>query len=202
MELFLLRHGETSGNLLKRYNGRTDEPLCEQGRVRAQNLAQKVFLPLVEQVYVSPLARARQTAALIFPQVRQIVVDDLQEMDFGIFEGRSAADMAQDEEYRAWVEAQCEPACPQGESWPEFDLRTQNAFVRLVAEGLANQEECLVIVAHGGTCASIMGRWAYPRRAYYEWFVPNCGGYCVVLREDQWKRDGLFAEWTPFFSPD
>ena len=32
MTVFLLRHGQTRGNLERRYTGSTDEPLCPQGK--------------------------------------------------------------------------------------------------------------------------------------------------------------------------
>ena len=40
-EIILIRHGATAGNLERRYIGRTDEPLCEQGRLQALWLQQQ-----------------------------------------------------------------------------------------------------------------------------------------------------------------
>ena len=62
-ELLLLRHGSTPGNELHRYNGRTDEPLSEQGRaaLRARHYESA---PLV---YVTRLRRTRETAEILFP---------------------------------------------------------------------------------------------------------------------------------------
>jgi alpha-ribazole phosphatase len=202
MELLLLRHAETAGNLLKRYIGRTDEPLCDQGRARAKAFVRETKLPLVERVHVSPLLRARQTAELLFPQTELAVVEDLREMDFGVFEGRSAEDMAADAEYRAWVDQHCEPSCPQGESREEFDARTQNALHSLIELVLQTKEHYLVVVAHGGSLASVMGRWARPLRPYYQWFVPNCSGYYIRFEKNSWRRDGVFTDWTPLFSQE
>ena len=86
MELVLLRHGSTSGNAEHRYVGRTDEPLSQAGAREARESGGRED---VGCVYVSPLQRARQTAAICFPRARQMVVDGLREMDFGDFEGRT-----------------------------------------------------------------------------------------------------------------
>ena len=36
MEIVLIRHGATAGNIEKRYIGTTDEPLCDTGMVQIQ----------------------------------------------------------------------------------------------------------------------------------------------------------------------
>ena len=84
MLIYLLRHGATSYNADGRYQGRTAVPLSAEGRAA---LAPADFSP--ESVYVSPLSRAAETAAILFPGAAQIPVPALTEMDFGVFEGRT-----------------------------------------------------------------------------------------------------------------
>ena len=98
MRVELIRHGETLWQGTGRYQGQTDVPLSEQGR---QALSPASFSP--EKVYITALQRTRQTAERLFPQARLVVVEDLGEMNFGRFEGRSAAEMEEDPSYRAWV---------------------------------------------------------------------------------------------------
>ena len=43
MKIFLLRHGQTIGNRVGRYNGRTDEPLSEEGFRQAENVGVLLF---------------------------------------------------------------------------------------------------------------------------------------------------------------
>lgn len=81
-----------------------------------------------EKVYITALQRTRQTAERLFPQARLVVVEDLGEMNFGRFEGRSAAEMEEDPSYRAWVEGMCRGQCPGGESLPAFSRRVCRAF--------------------------------------------------------------------------
>ena len=80
IQLTLMRHAQTKGNLEHRYNGVIDEPLCEQGIEACQQREPDLG---VEKVLVSPLLRARQTAQICFPNARQIVVEDLREAAAG-----------------------------------------------------------------------------------------------------------------------
>lgn len=168
MLIYLLRHGETAWNAEKRYQGRTDLTLSDQGR---ELLAQADIFP--QRVYVSPLRRTAETAAIFFPRAEQITVPSFREMDFGAFEGRTAGEMADDPDYRSWVEGGCEGRCPGGEDWEEFSRRTCAAFAQLMEA----PPDPLVIVAHGGTQMAILERFGQPARPRYGWLCKNGGGF-------------------------
>ena len=142
MRVYLLRHGETAWNAQGRYLGRTDLPLTEAGRaaLRKADLAP-------EAVFVSPLGRAAETAAILFPQARQIVVPDLREMDFGLFEGRGWRDMEDFAPYREWVDGDCRGPVPEGESMEAFCARTCAAFGALMDQAAASGAKRLAVVA-------------------------------------------------------
>ena len=174
MKIELIRHGETAYQAEGRYQGRADVPLSENGR-RALHPAARA----VDTVYVTPLRRTAETAALLFPQAAQIAVDTLREMDFGDFEGRNYREMAQDPAYRAWVEGGCLGRCPGGESKADFCGRVCPAFAALVDEALDRGAAELVIVAHGGTQMAVMERFAEPRRPYFDWHLKSGQGYVL-----------------------
>lgn len=179
MRIELIRHGETAYQAEGRYQGRSDVPLSEAGR-RALRPAARA----VETVYVTPLRRTAETAAILFPQAAQIAVDALREMDFGAFEGRNYQEMAEDLAYRAWVDGSCLGRCPGGESKDAFCGRVCPAFAALVDEALGRGAAELVIVAHGGTQMAVMERFAEPRRAYFDWHLKSGQGY--VLDTSLW----------------
>ena len=130
MRIYLFRHGQTPGNAARRYLGVTDEPLSELGIKTAQAAGCD---PAVQEVVVSPLRRTQMTAAILFPQARQRVCRGLREMDFGDFEGRSAEEMADDADYRYWVEqTSCMGPCPHGDATLVFQHRVAAAFLREV----------------------------------------------------------------------
>jgi broad specificity phosphatase PhoE len=67
VEILLVRHGESIGNAEDRMQGTSDFPLSERGRRQASALgAWLVGRGFAwQQLYASPLARARETAALL-----------------------------------------------------------------------------------------------------------------------------------------
>lgn len=182
MQVTLIRHGKTAGNSELRYIGRTDEPLAPEGIAQVEAAGVD---PALSTVYVSPLQRTRQTAALLFPNARQIVVDDLREMDFGDFEGRSYNEMADDAAYRAWVDSDCLTPCPNGESREEFARRVCAAFEGIVRETAMRGETALTFVVHGGTVMAVLERFARPPRDYYDYSVKNCRGYICDAEFDE-----------------
>lgn len=183
MLICLLRHGATAYNAEGRYQGRRDIPLSPAGRAA---LGPADFSP--ETVYVSPLARAAETAAILFPAAVQIPVPALAEMDFGAFENRTWREMEHDGEYRAWMEGGCLGRCPGGESREEFSARVCGAFAGLVDGALAGRAERLVIVAHGGTQMAALERFALPCRDYFDWRAPCGGGFLLDTAPWQDRR--------------
>ena len=190
MRVALLRHASCAGNLRHAYvGGKTDEPLCPTGLEDAGMRRGEISRTLLERgfqsvvcVYVSPMMRCRQTARALFDGIDLVGVEGLREMDFGIFEGKSAHDMETDRDYRAWVDGMCEGCCPQGESRAEFAARTCGAFEDLLATATGGGVEQLVIVAHGGTLMALMDAYAEPSRDYFSWHVDPCHGYSCEAR--------------------
>lgn len=181
MTFEIFRHGATPGNRLRRYIGSTDEPVCTGELERITPVGG------VTRVYISPMLRARQTAERLFPGAELVEIADFREMDFGVFENRSADEMSDDPLYREWVDGMCEGCCPGGESKDEFVYRSCAAFGRIAAEALASGAERLVVVAHGGTAMSILSRYAEPPRGYYEWGLGNLESWTAELS----MRDGV-----------
>ena len=85
MQLLLVRHGESIGNVTRQLQ-KHDEPLTERGRRQAGELAS--FLadrPDLRVVYTSPLNRAVETATIIGAAIglRPIALPGLAEIDVG-----------------------------------------------------------------------------------------------------------------------
>ena len=93
-QLHLIRHGLTQGNLDGLYVGSgTDLPLCPEGEAALRDLKEKFVYPRVDTVFCSPLQRATQTADILFPEAsHKMVVNDLREMAFGVYEGKKVLD--------------------------------------------------------------------------------------------------------------
>ena len=179
MRVYLLRHGATEATAEGRYQGWLDAPLSLAGRRALQRAA---FSP--QHVYVSPLRRAVETAALWFPEAEQIPVPELREMDFGFFEGYTWRELSGNAAYCAWVDSGCEAPIPGGEGKAIFCARVCAAFAAILNRETAQQADTVVFVVHGGTIMAALERFALPRRAYFDWHTKPGGGF--VLDGDSW----------------
>ena len=91
VDLTLLRHGPTDWNEAGRIQGRTDRPLSGAGRVRVRDW--RLPAALRDHRWVaSPLARARETAALLGHGEADIV-PELIEANWGDWEGETLGDL-------------------------------------------------------------------------------------------------------------
>ena len=108
---------------------------------------------------------------------------------FGSFEGRNFIEMEKDPEYQAWVKANCESPCPDGERKTDFSDRICRTVAELIDKALAAGEERLVILAHGGTQMAAMERFAVPHRDYNAWCGPNAAG--IDLDAKDWTEKHL-----------
>lgn len=198
--VYLIRHGRTKGNMERRYAGSTDEPLCEEGMQDLCVLRDLLSRIFPKKLYVSPMQRCRQTAALLFPGVEQKIVDDFREMDFGEFEYKNYAELAGDARYQAFIDSGGVTDFPGAEPQQQFRKRVRDAFVRCMMKIEASmtkpetdlsQEpfafavkphqvmsgEPVVFVVHGGTIMAILEAYAQPHRAYFDWQTAPAGGY-------------------------
>lgn len=175
-----IRHGATPGNRRRCYVGAgTDEELDEEGVRDLERAACAISatassdLQGIARVYTSGMMRTDQTARILFPDASIVAIDDLREMDFGAFEGKTADDLAHDAEYRAWVDGWCESACPNGESRAAFTARCVRAFLRTMHEARQRGERRAVFVVHGGTIKALLGTLSICERDYFSIDTPH-----------------------------
>lgn len=94
--LGFIRHGRTAWNGAGRLTGRADIPLTDQGRTDLAGLGPPEELAGATW-HVSPLLRARQTAAIIRGTADRLHIEArLIEMDFGAYEGRTLEELRAD----------------------------------------------------------------------------------------------------------
>ena len=88
MKLYVTRHGQTAWNRENIVCGVTDLPLDETGMEQARETARKLKDTPIDRVIVSPLLRARQTAALICEgRDLPVMIDPrIKEQNYGVYE--------------------------------------------------------------------------------------------------------------------
>lgn len=184
LELWLIRHGKTEGNMFGRYIGTTDEPLCPEGR---KTLSKGVY-PVPKAVFTSPMKRAIETAEILFPELPSHSIEDLSECDFGEFENKNYKELEGNLQYQAWIDSEGRLPFPGGESREAFQKRTCRGFERVVNQCLKEDIDRAALVVHGGTIMNIMEVFAQQERSFYDWHVPNGGGYGLILDVYQWRK--------------
>ena len=154
-DCWLLRHGATEGP--EGFRGRLDPPLSAQGwtQLREAVAAQPAFTLILS----SPQQRcARFAEWLAAEQGAELALEpDLRELDFGDWEGRSAADLMQDQAEALglfWADPYAYTP-PGGEPVARFAERVQAAVARWRPR-LQGQRS--LIVTHGGVIRLLLAR--------------------------------------------
>jgi broad specificity phosphatase PhoE len=145
--LLMVRHGRTDfvGRALA---GRLPGVhLDDEGRREAERVA-RTLEPPVHAVYSSPLERTRETAA---PIARRFgcglqVRPGLQEIDFGLWTGRTFTELASRADWQRFNERRSVAVIPGGEAIPDLMARVAAEIEALAAR---HPEERVVIVSHG-----------------------------------------------------
>jgi 2,3-bisphosphoglycerate-dependent phosphoglycerate mutase len=158
LELILIRHGVTTWNLEKRFQGQMDTPLAPQGFEQAELTAEALAGEPVSSIYTSDLLRAQQTALPIaesmgLPLLAEI---SLRERHFGQFEGKTHAELEafHAEDFAKWKSRDVSYAFGgSGESLTGFAKRVKAALAAVVKRSVAQTSgdlKAIVVVTHGG----------------------------------------------------
>ncbi len=178
INIHLIRHGMTKSNKEARFVGILDEPLIDEGveGIKALWLGKQ---PVSEKLYSSPMVRCRQTAELIFGDTEQIVIDNLRECNFGIFEGKTHDELMAMPEYVEFRTKTGKSDMPGGEKNADFMARTTDAFKDIIKDAEANSLQNVSVVCHGGVIMAIMSTYFPSENGFYDYHVGNGGGYTV-----------------------
>ena len=158
MEIELIRHFATEGNLEKRYIGVTDEEIKAEfvleHTLKKEENGREEWKP--ELQIVSPLRRCRQTAEILFPGAEQVVCEQMRECDFGLFEGKNYQELTGNPKYQSWIDSGGTKAFPGGEDPMEFRKRCVCGFEQMMEKMIKGKRKKIAFVVHGGTIMSVM----------------------------------------------
>lgn len=177
IEIHLVRHGKTAGNLMGRYIGTTDESLCMEGVAELR----KISYETPKIIYASPLKRCLETAEILWPGIPVVKKPDFRECDFGEFENRNYQELNGDPAYQAWIDSGGTLPFPGGESLEAFKARVQQAFSEVLDDAAHQGYQKIALAVHGGTIMAIMEKWGTPPGEYYRWQVKNGEGFVLYL---------------------
>lgn len=155
--LYLIRHAETPWNRRGLYQGRVDVPLSRRGRLQARQLARALARSGIGAVVTSDLRRAQATARPLARRLgaRLLVEPGLREMDFGRWEGLTAAEVRR--RFAAeWAAYRADPVrvpAGGGESFLQLAERVSEAWQRAARQAGVPK---VALVAHGASLRAIV----------------------------------------------
>ncbi len=160
MNLYIVRHGETDWNTVKRIQGQTDIELNENG-VRLAELTSAGLKDIdFDYIFSSPLKRAYKTAEIIRGErTTEIVRDErLKEMFFGDYEGTTKAERPEDCCITTLFKAPADYVAEKGaESLEELTARAQ-AFLdeHIFPIESVNPDAEILLIGHGALNKALM----------------------------------------------
>lgn len=144
----LCRHASTEHNARDAFLSFTDLPLSAQGRAQCGPLRERIAVMTFDAAYVSPMRRARETLAAIAPGVTDEICEELREVNFGAWEGRTLEEIAGEDsgllDARRRDPVSFRP--PGGESFEDASARIAPFAHRLRSGGGR-----VLVVSHRGT---------------------------------------------------
>ena len=95
LKLYIVRHGETEWNVIKRFQGQLNTPLTEKGMEKLVETGKKLENVLFDEVYTSELGRTVASAEIILNENRGYKnkkrelkkLAELNEVYFGVWQG-------------------------------------------------------------------------------------------------------------------
>ncbi|MFI1646098.1 histidine phosphatase family protein [Streptomyces avidinii] len=158
-KIVLWRHGQTSWNLERRFQGSTDIELTETGVAQARRSARLLASLKPDAIVASDLRRASDTAAELAAVTGLPVTRDaaLRETYAGEWQGLTHEEILEKygEQYAAWKRGE-----PVRRGGGELETEVADRAAPVVLEHAARlpQSGTLVVVSHGGTIRTTIGR--------------------------------------------
>lgn len=190
MNVYVMRHGETDWNIVKKIQGSTDIPLNHKGIEEAERTSEALNKEGIKFDYVfsSPLKRAYKTALIMAKYSNCTVEQDerLVEFNFGEGEGKTLEELKKDPKYANivyWFTDSSKYTAEYGsESYKSITSRL-DSFIKEKIIPLEGRADNVLICVHGGVIRSLISYIKKAGQSYMtEVKIPNCGVNLLTLK--------------------
>ncbi len=181
MRVYLVRHGESEGNLQHYFTGQVDSVLTACGWEQAQRIAAFFRDIPLAAVYASDLTRAMQTAQptaeaqglSVIPEagLREICGGEWEALPFEVLPQRYP------EAYRVWLENIGCSRPTGGESPAEVAARAEPVLFRIAEQ---HPDAAVAVITHGCVIRSVLTKWET--------------GSVAAMRERPWTPNASVTE--------
>lgn len=150
MNIYFVRHGESTSNALERHQ-KPDDPLSEKGKRQAKIIAKRLVKTDLDFIYASPYLRTQQTAEIISKKLKL----KIEFMNY-LIERKNPTELAgldfddpkaiiiKNEIKRNWLKRNWKYS--DGESFEELRTRAQLIIEHLIKK---HQDENILCISHG-----------------------------------------------------
>lgn len=189
-QLWLMRHGETEWSLSGQHTSRTDIPLTEHGRRRAEELRDYLKGTAFDAVFTSPMQRARETCQIAGFGSRAVLDDGLKEWDYGIYEGKTTAQIrAEVPGWSVWKDPIID-----GETAEQVGARADGVIARSLAAAPVGGK--VALFAHAHILRILAARWLLLDATGGSLFALGTGSVSVL----GWERETrVITSWNRGF---
>lgn len=154
VDIYLMRHGETEGNVGQVLMGRGDSPFTAAGWRQPVEVARQLDCQPLACIYASPMARTQRTAKLVLEALgRPISIQTemaIAEIDAGEFTGLTFGEVRTHLSDDAVLGEFCYPG---GESWADVQRRAVGFVLELEQR---HAGESVLLVTHAGVIAGLV----------------------------------------------
>ena len=155
---YIIRHGQTQDNVKKIIQGHGDSALTESGVASLIDRAKKLKDIKFDEVFCSPLLRARESLSTMIPYLSQSVKphysNNLKEIDFGLY---TKEPLSKIKDTILYHKANPSKPYPQGESGEQL---IQRVCLFMDSINLKNINKTYLIVTHFGVLETIVTYYA------------------------------------------
>lgn len=208
--VYFIRHGLTFQNLCREYQGSIlNNDILPESAMLIRQRQRRGAVPDIETLWVSPLKRARSTAELYFPGKKYELMPELQEREFGQWDGQTHDELIlKDPIYREFLDSLGNVTPPDGESPEVFVARMQVVLERI--EHLAQtapEDFPLALVFHGGPILYLTSQLIPKDKPFWRHYSLGAGGLKLELAFNPLRAvsveelfsDDVPVENTPFY---
>jgi probable phosphoglycerate mutase len=198
--IHIIRHGETTWNASKRWQGQIDTALSERGQQQARLLAAYLRGRAITAIYSSDLMRARATAEPLAAALGLRVRTDarLREMALGVLQGLTIDEIRAQYQHELdalkanWLDHRV----PGGESRRMMQMRAHELLEEVDAREAGPE---IALVTHGGVVRVLMQRLFPDHPDVTTKPVENTSITTIVRGDGAWHVERLFE--TPHLAP-
>lgn len=182
-------HGNIDETHKGKYIGTTNVSLSDKGKMELKKLDYEMKYPGGTALFTSPLKRCKETCEIIYPALKPIVIDQLSECNFGLWEGKTADELKDDKDFQQWIGGSNEVKPPKGESSADFTRRICRMFEDIVTGLMKTGTTESIIVTHGGVIMTLLSIYGLPQAKPFDWVMYGGYGYSVRITPLLWQRD-------------